>query len=62
MRGKKIPYVMRIFYLNGLTPDIVEAIYLGEEPDRLSLERLTHGLPEDWEAQRLTLGFPALKA
>lgn len=53
--GKKTPYVTRILSLNGLAPDIVEAIYRGEEPDGLSLERLTRNLPDDWAEQRRLL-------
>ncbi len=55
---KKASYVTRILSLNGLAPDIIEAIYRGEEPDGLSLGKLTQGLPEDWTLQRKLLGFP----
>jgi hypothetical protein len=49
-------YVARILRLSLLAPDIVEAIVHGDEPDCLSLARLTH-LPALWQEQRQCLGF-----
>jgi hypothetical protein len=49
-------YVMRIFRLTLLAPDIIEAILAGQEPSGLSLERLTKGAQRAWEAQRRVLG------
>lgn len=40
-----------------LAPDIVTAIVNGEEPDKLSLEKLVSGFPEDWQEQKKMFGF-----
>ncbi len=40
-------YVTRILKLTTLAPEIVEAIISGEEPDGLSLAKLTRTFPED---------------
>jgi hypothetical protein len=53
-------YVTRILKLTTLAPDIVEAIINGEEPDGLSLARLTRSFPEDWREQRDWFGLSAL--
>jgi hypothetical protein len=50
-------YVSRILKLTTLAPDIVEAIINGEEPDGLSLAKLTRPFPEEWSEQRSLLGF-----
>ena len=50
-------YVTRILKLTTLAPDIVETIINGEEPDGLSLAKLTRAFPEDWREQRSLLGF-----
>ena len=55
--GYRWPYVSRILSLTTLAPDIVEAIINGEEPCRLSLEKLVNGFPEDWVEQREIFGF-----
>lgn len=55
--GKKPPYVTRILRLNSLAPDIIEAIYRGDEPEGLSLARLEKGFPDDWQDQRREFGF-----
>ena len=49
-------YVTRILKLATLAPDIVEKLLNGEEPDGLSLAKLTQGFPEDWEEQRRMFG------
>ncbi len=54
----KSPYVTRILNLNNLAPDIVEAIIAGNEPDGLSIEKVSRNLPEDWNEQRKLFGFP----
>lgn len=46
--------------LNNLAPDIVEAIVEGNEPDGLSIEKISRNIPEDWAEQRKLFGFPAL--
>ena len=50
-------YVTRILKLTTLAPDIVEAIINGEEPDGLSLAKLTQTFPEVWGEQRILFGF-----
>jgi hypothetical protein len=40
-----------------LAPDIVEALINGEEPNGLSLAKLTQTFPEDWTEQRRQFGF-----
>ena len=37
--------------------DIVEALINGEEPNGLSLAKLTQTFPEDWAEQRRQFGF-----
>jgi hypothetical protein len=50
-------YVARILKLTTLAPDIVEALINGEEPNGLSLAKLTQTFPEDWAEQRSQFGF-----
>jgi hypothetical protein len=50
-------YVTRILKLTTLAPNIIETIINGEEPDGLSLARLTRPFPEEWSEQRIMLGF-----
>ncbi|BBO86716.1 hypothetical protein DSCO28_72820 (plasmid) [Desulfosarcina ovata subsp. sediminis] len=50
-------YVTRILKLTTLAPEIVEAVINGEEPDGLSLVRLTRSFPEEWSEQRIMFGF-----
>lgn len=45
-------YAARILKLTTLAPNIIQAILNGEEPDGLSLAKLTQTFPEDWEEQR----------
>lgn len=40
-----------------LAPDIVETLLNGEEPNGLSLAKLTQTFPEDWAEQRRQFGF-----
>jgi hypothetical protein len=42
--------------LSAVASDIVEAIINGEEPDGLSLAKLTRNFPEDWREQRRFFG------
>ena len=44
--------------LNNLAPDIVEAIVNGAEPDGLSIAQIMKNIPEDWNEQRKSFGFP----
>lgn len=50
-------YVTRILKLTTLAPEIVEDIINGEEPNGLSLAKLTRSFPEEWSEQRSLLGF-----
>jgi hypothetical protein len=50
-------YVTRILKLTTLSPDIVEAIINGEEPDGLSLAKLIRTFTEEWGEQRILFGF-----
>lgn len=43
--------------LANLAPDIVRAIVDGDVPDGLTLKRLRHGFPDDWDEQRREFGF-----
>ncbi len=45
-------YTKRILSLVNLSPDVVEAIVYGCEPDGLSLQRLVTGFPDEWEEQK----------
>jgi hypothetical protein len=55
-------YVTRILKLTTLAPEILEAIINGEEPEGLSLARLTRSFPEEWSEQRILFGFELTKA
>lgn len=50
-------YIARILKLTTLAPDIIQAILNGEDPDGLSLAKLTQTFPEDWVEQRRLFGF-----
>lgn len=45
--------VGRMQRLTRLSPDIIESILRGDEPDGLSLEKLRKNLPVRWEEQRV---------
>jgi len=45
-------YAGRMLRLTSLTPDIVEAILCGDEPEGISLEKLRKNLPVRWDEQR----------
>ncbi len=49
-------HVGRMLRLTRLTPDIIEAILRGDEPDGLSLEKLRKNLSVRWEEQRKEYG------
>ena len=55
--GLDVSFAARLLRLTLLTPDIVEAILMGEEPSGLSLTQLTKQLPLLWDEQRRVLGF-----
>jgi len=44
-------YVGRTLRLTALAPDIIEAVLAGNEPDGMSLERLSRGVPVLWMEQ-----------
>jgi hypothetical protein len=50
-------YVARVLECAYLAPDSLEAILDGRQPANLSFDRLTRGLPVDWNSQRRVLGF-----
>jgi hypothetical protein len=50
-------YTTRILSLVNLSPDIVESIFKGKEPDGLSLGKLIKEIPDDWQEQRELFGF-----
>jgi len=45
-------YVCRMLRLTLLTPDIVEAILDGRQPDGITLPELMRGVAVEWEGQR----------
>ena len=45
-------YVGRILRLTSLSPEVVELIVDGKEPNGLSLRRLLKGISLDWEQQK----------
>jgi len=47
-----VSYARRMFRLNSLAPDIVEAIMQNDAPDYLSLRTLYRGIPLSWGKQR----------
>lgn len=51
-------YIAKIFRLNYVAPDIIEAILNGEQPEYLKLRDFTHkSIPDLWEEQRQVFGF-----
>ena len=44
-------YVSRLLRLTLLSPDIVEAILDGRQPDGMTLPELMDGVPVEWERQ-----------
>ncbi len=50
-----VSYVRRMFRLNSLAPDIVEAILQNDAPDHLSLRTLYRGIALSWAEQRREL-------
>jgi hypothetical protein len=55
--GLDVSFAARLLRLTLLAPDIVETILAGEEPEGLSLTRLTQSLPMVWQQQRIHLGI-----
>ena len=52
-------YIAHLIQLDWLSPDIIQAIYRGQIPATLSLERLKKGFPPEWDKQWQELGFSA---
>jgi hypothetical protein len=50
-------FVARTIRLAALAPDIIEAIFHGQEPDRLSLRLLRRDVPLLWEEQNKQIGL-----
>ena len=50
-----VSYARRMFRLNSLAPDIVEAILQNDAPDHLSLRTLYRGIALSWAEQRRQL-------
>ena len=51
-------YISKIFKLNYVAPDIVEAILDGKQPENIILRDFTHKIiPDLWEEQREVFGF-----
>jgi hypothetical protein len=51
-------YIAKIFKLNYVAPDIVEAILDGQQPQDLTLRDFTKkSIPDLWEEQRMIFGF-----
>ena len=55
--GLDVSYMARLYRLTFLSPDIIEAILDGREPDGLSMRVLSQPIPPDWKEQRKLLGF-----
>lgn len=55
--GLDVSFAARLLRLTLLAPDIVETILVGEEPEGVSLTRLTQSLPVVWAEQRVALGM-----
>lgn len=54
--GVNDSYVSRVIRLTLLSPDIVEAIVDGRQPDHLKLADLLKPLPDRWDQQRAIAG------
>ena len=48
-------YVNKTLKLVNLSPEIQKTILEGKEPDSLTLKRLRHEIPDDWEEQKKVL-------
>ena len=60
--GVRRDYLTVLVRLSYLSPEIVRAILMGQQPIELSatrLVKLSKDLPHDWRAQRQVLGFSA---
>jgi hypothetical protein len=60
--GVRRDYLTVLVRLSYLSPEIVRAILVGQQPVELSATRLvvlSKDLPHDWHLQRQVLGFSA---
>lgn len=53
-------YLLRLFRLTALAPDIVQAILDGRQPKTLELQELLKQMTAYWPEQRRLFGFPAI--
>jgi len=52
-----VRYLVDLIHLAYLAPDIQNAIYRGDIPADLTLDKLKKRLPVSWDAQRQILGI-----
>ncbi len=51
-------YIAKLFKLNYIAPDIIEAVLNGGQPENLNLRDFTHKtIPDLWSEQREIFGF-----
>ena len=50
-------HVARTLSLVNLAPDIVRLILEGKAPERLTLNKVLYGFPENWQEQRKLFGI-----
>jgi site-specific DNA recombinase len=55
-------YVGKVFECAFLSPDIVESILQGRQPDDLTFAKLTNKIPLSWAEQRRQFGFAQLSS
>ena len=53
-------YLLRLFRLTALAPDIIQAIINGRQPKTLELQELLKQMPASWPEQRRLFGFPEI--
>jgi hypothetical protein len=53
-------YMLRVFKLTLLAPDIVAAILDGKQPKCLTAMDFLKSIPADWREQRQRFGFPQI--
>jgi hypothetical protein len=59
--GVSQSHVSRMLRLTLLSPDLVEAILEGRQPEQMRLESLLAGFPDEWQCQRdfMSAALPA---
>ncbi|MDE3016372.1 MAG: hypothetical protein KGI29_05555 [Pseudomonadota bacterium] len=53
-------YLLRLYRLTALAPDIVQAILNGRQPKTLALQDMLKQMPAHWPEQRRLFGFPQI--